>query len=491
MNSVFFYTIIGGFIAGIFIRSFVDLGVGFSALFLLLGVVLFVSERKMILFGILFFSVGTGMVRFDSSDREGPQTVLDPFLHAPVVLEGVIRNEPDERETNTRFTVRVEKVGSDVLRNRSNILVIAPREPRYRYGDRLRFEGDIKRPENFLDDVTQREVPYRSYLSKDGIYYETFQPRIELVNRGEGNFVAEQLFAFKRRFIENLNTAIPQPQASLLAGLVVGAKQSLGKKLLDDFRTVGVIHIVVLSGYNITIIAYFIEWLFSRLRKNLRMIVASLGIILFAVMVGAGATVVRASVMALFVILATSTGRTYQVTRALIIAGTLMILQNPKILVFDVSFQLSFLSTLALIFLSPIIEQRLLFVTEKWKIREVLTATVSTQLFVLPFLLYKMGQVSLVSLPVNLLILFFIPVTMLFGFLTGIAGFLSVGLSLPFAYLAYFLLSYELKVVEIFSALPFASVSVIHIPVFLVVFAYIGYALLFRRFREKKELARA
>src|SRR3989338_10307312 len=161
-----------------------------------------------------------------------------------------------------------------------------------------------------------------------------FRPRVALLSGGQGSWFVEKLFAFKESFIANISRLIPEPHAALLGGLVVGAKQSLGKKLLDDFRTVGVIHIVVLSGYNITIIAYFIEWLFSRLRKNLRLTLASLGIILFAIMVGASATVVRATIMALLALMARSIGRTYMVTRALLIAGSLMLLHNPKILVF-------------------------------------------------------------------------------------------------------------------------------------------------------------
>lgn len=486
-----FYTATTGFVAGIFFRSFVDLGTGFSALVALLGGVLFLYRRfillssqeregERILFAlaaVFLLAAGTGMLRYDAADRAAHKVAFREYIGQTVSLEGIVADDPDERELVTRLNVAIGE---------ENILVTAQTEPKYAYGDLLLLRGKVERPRNFADATTLREVDYRSFLAKDGIYYEMFLPEIEVIAHGEGNRVIEELFAFKRSFIESVNRIIPEPHAALLVGLVVGAKQSLGKKLLDDFRTTGVIHIVVLSGYNITIIAYFIERLLSRLRKNIRLAAASLAMILFALMVGASATVVRATIMALLVILARGTGRAYAVTRALLIAGFFMLLHNPKILVFDVSFQLSFLATVGLIYFSPLIERRVLWVTKKWKMREITAATVATQLFVLPFLLYKTGTLSLVSLPVNLLILAAIPFTMLFGFLAGIAGFVASALAAPFAFASYALLAYELKVVELFAGVSFAAISVPYFPLWLVIFWYAVYAALFFLWQRKQ-----
>ena len=392
------------------------------------------------------------------------------------MLEGVIADEPDVREAVTRLILKTEH---------TKVLLTVSHEPQFLYGDKVKVEGKLERPKNFEDEKTLREVDYISHLAKDGIYYQMFRPKLTLVAHGEGNPVVEKLFAFKNAFIRNVGNLIPEPHASLLGGLVVGAKQSLGKELLDDFRTVGVIHIVVLSGYNITIIARFIEWLFSRLKKNLRLTIAAGAMMLFAVMVGASATVIRATVMALLVLLAHGTGRLYAITRALLVAGVIMLLHNPKILVFDISFQLSFLATVGLIYISPIIEPKVKWITERWWLREITVATIATQLFVLPFLLYKTGILSLVSLPVNLLILAAIPLTMLFGFLAGIAAFASTLLALPFAYIAYGFLAYELRVVDWFARLPFAAVALASFPLWLAVLCYAGYGVIIWRMRPQ------
>ena len=172
-------------------------------------------------------------------------------------------------------------------------------------------------------------------------------------------------------------------------------------------------------------------------------------------------------------------------TRVFFIAGFFMLLHNPKILVFDVSFQLSFLATVGLIYFSPLIEPKVKWVTEKWKLREIVVATISTQIFVLPFLLYKTGLFSVVSLPVNLLILTAIPATMLLGFLAGTSAFVSAALATPFAWGAYTLLAYELGVVEWFARLPFASITLAAFPSWLAILVYLFYFVIYLRLRPR------
>ncbi len=486
-----FYCVVAGFVGGVLVRSFVDWGVAFPLFVLFLGTLFFLlpfskgevsSQRDggVLLCAALFiFAVVLGMFRYDLSDRKGPQTALDAFVGQRVTLDARVVAEPDLREKVARLVVATEG---------TKVLVTAGKEPPYAYGDRLSITGKIERPGNFTDETTLREVDYRQYLAKDGIYYEMFLPRVEVLARGEGNWLIVRLLAFKNAFIRNINALIPEPHAALLGGLVVGAKQSLGKKLLDDFRTVGIIHIVVLSGYNITIIARFIERMCAALSRNKRLVLAASTMALFALMVGAGATVVRATIMALIALLARGTGRLYAVTRALLVAGVIMLLHNPHILVFDTSFQLSFLATVGLIYLSPLLEPRVQWVTKQWGLREIVVATLATQLFVLPFLLYKTGALSLVSLPVNLLVLAAVPATMLFGFLAGMFGFVWSALALPFAWVAYALLAYELAVVEWFARMPFAAVVLASFPLWLVVLWYAGYGVVIWRMRSQSFL---
>ena len=504
-----FYLSILSFIAGVSFCSIKDFGIYFGVFWLflavVLGLIIWLSGREadvsrhILVLPILILFFGLGLLRCSLSNANQSDYLLSNLVNSEQSLVGVVVDEPDQRENTTKLTLTIKEIqtsggptlptgqaGSISLGDRVKILLTVPHYPEFEYGDEISFSGLLERPENFLTE-SGREFDYIKYLAKDEIFYQMFYPKTELLAQAQGNFIKGKLFALKKSFLEKVRETIPEPEVSLLGGLLIGTKQSLGQKLQDDFRRVGLIHIVVLSGYNVTIIAEFIMGMLSFLPKMIGTSLGALSIVLFAIMVGGSATIVRASLMALLVILAKVTGRVSDMTRALFLAGFVMVLHNPQIVVFDPSFQLSFMATLGLIFLSPKISSFFKFIPEKFYLRETISATISTQILVLPLLLYMMGELSVVAVFVNLLVLMFIPLTMLFGFLTGIFSYVSVWLALPFSYLTYFLLAYELKIVEFFAGLPFATVKVNFFPFYLMVAIYAVYFLLLKIHVKRSE----
>lgn len=477
-NKVLIFATIG-FVVGVFIESILGFGFAFGGAILFLSVGLFLVSRinnefsDGIFTAIFLLAVAIGIFRVAFSVPNN--FPLDPYTGQKVTLEGVIYEEPDTRESYVNLKVQTEYLilSSGKIEMKTKALVRAPLFPRFSYGDKIIITGTITKPEKFQNG-NGGEFDYPSYLAKDNVYYIVDRSSAKLISSGNGNWLKSALFKLKDKFIETISRTIPEPESSFMSGLVVGGKQSMGKEWLDRFQKAGVMHIVVLSGYNITIVAESVIKFFGlAFSQYLSMSLGAIAIILFAIMTGGSATVVRATIMALIVILSRATGRQYVVSRALIIAGVLMVIQNPAIVAFDPSFQLSFMATIALIYFSPIIERRLHFLPERFKIKEVFVSTVSTQLFVLPLLLHMTGQFSIVGLAVNLLILGFIPFTMLFGFLSGILGFISIIVSLPFAYGAYGLLLYELSVIKFFAELPFAAISLPALSGFSVIVIYI------------------
>ena len=405
-----------GFSGGVFARSFYDFGWNFALLFIFLGLMLagifvFTKFQKFVLFASLFFlAFGLGMFRYEIKDA--PSAEFGKQIGLKITATGVIVDEPDEKENYTRLVMETDK-------GKEKILVVSRRYPVFHYGDRVELNGKLEKPEKISD------FDWPAYLAKDDIYFEMFYPQIKKLDGIGGSWLKRQFFSVKEKFIGNLSSLIPEPDAGYLAGLTIGGKQAMSKDLQEEFKRAGIIHVVVLSGYNVTIVASVIMQILRGLPLFVGMGFGILGILFFALMTGASATVVRASIMAGLALLARATGRVYQMTIALLAAGIFMILQNPKILRFDASFQLSFLATLALIYVSPHVGNKLNFVPKKFQLREIVTSTISTQIFVLPFFLYKMGMFSVVSLPVNLLVLIFVPITMFFGFLAGGIGFIS------------------------------------------------------------------
>lgn len=393
------------------------------------------------------------------------RVVLSPLHQAPdadvcvrqeISGLGTIVGDPERRENGQILIVRAHICGEDLL-----VRMKAKLYPRFTYDDMVSFSGKLTRPANFSSD-NGRTFDYQGYLAKDGIYYEMKSAAVSLASTtGEGGAdLNSVLYGLKRRFVGNLERALGEPHAALAAGLVVGEKSALGKDLLEDFRVAGLIHIVVLSGFNITIVAVAFRRMLSFLPRVWGIAIGALGIALFGILAGGGATVVRSCFMAVVALGADLIRRDYDVMRALGFAALLMLIENPLILLDDPSFQLSFLATLGLILLAAPIENRLSFLPERFGLRGTVATSFATQIFVSPFILYMMGQISVIGVVVNILVLPFIPLTMLAVFLTGVLGFIWEPLSLVAGWAIHALLSYELFMVVNFARVPYAALNI-------------------------------
>jgi competence protein ComEC len=472
MRDRIFYSICFGFILGVLLRSFLFFNFYFIALLSMISLALFlfftlVSKNKWgIIVSIFVFALCLGIFRSHTIDVPAP-IVFESQAGKEASFSGKIIDEPDIRENNQKLTIET-KIGQE----KTKILATTNFGENFKYGDQVNFSGTLEKPENFITDQG-KNFDYINYLKKDGILYVMSYPKIEVVSSGHGNPIKSALFFAKGKFLEKMNLAISHPESLLMGGLILGERASFSDEMRQKFIDTGTIHIVALSGYNVTIVSEWIMKLFAFLPPMLSFGAGILGILLFVVMAGGQSTAIRAGVMASLALVARATGRNYDVARALILAGVLMIALNPFLLRFDVSFQLSFIATVAVIFLSPKFEKHFLWVTPKFGLRDVVTVTFSAYIFVLPFVLYKMGNLSMVALPANILILPFIPITMIFGFLTGFAGIISYILAVPVGYISYFFLHYELSVIDLFSRLPFASFSIPNFPLVLTILIYI------------------
>ncbi|MBP6925913.1 MAG: ComEC family competence protein [Candidatus Pacebacteria bacterium] len=456
----------------------------FGVTFLLcaLACSLFEDSKKIVWALVFIGAILLGMLRmgYVASRDMHSRAALEHFSGMRVTAIGIVDKNPDIRLDTQKIVVALESVttknSSEVLVQDTHILVSLNRYEKIDYGDRVQLEGVLTVPKNFVSD-TGREFDYENYLAKDNIFFQMFQPDITIVDTDNGNIITERMFRIKGALVAVVNRIFPQPAGALLSGELFGEKSALGGDLQTAFRRTGVIHIVVLSGFNISIVALFIIWLLQRfLHPRVALVCGIGGIILFALLVGGGATVVRASIMAILVIIARLIGRDYDVTRGLFIAGFFMILQNPKILVFDISFQLSFLATLSLIYIAPFVERKIGWVPTHMQLRETLVQTIAAQVFVLPLLLYSIGEFSVVAIMVNILVVPLVPMTMLFGFITALVGLVSPVLAMAPFVIAYLFLKLQLVFVDWFSSLSFAAMNVPPIPLgfVLVLYGFVG-----------------
>jgi competence protein ComEC len=410
-----------------------------------------VNTTSCIASAVAILFLGLGCLRSEMAAQQFDQSALSASLNEMVTVEGVVVREPDYREYSVHLYVETK----DDL-----VLVTADRLLNISYGDEVRATGTLEAPSSFTTDLG-RTFDYPNYLRARGVEYRIGFAEIEALRSGQGNPVIGWLLSAKETFVTSLDAMIPEPEVGLGKGLLLGIKSALGEDIETDFRRTGIIHIVVLSGYNVMLVVSFIMFCFSFfLPLRPRIVTGVLAITAFALIVGLSATVVRASIMAVLVLLAQALHRQYDVLRGLLVAGVIMVTINPYLLLYDIGFQLSFMATLGLIVIVPHFETNYVRHEGVFKLKDFFFATLATQIAVLPLLLYHIGEISLLAVVVNVLVLPIVPIAMFLTFLSGLFGLISGGLGLAVGFLAQLTLSCILVIAEVFGGLPFAAVAV-------------------------------
>lgn len=245
---------------------------------------------------------------------------------------------------------------------------------------------------------------------------------------------------------QRVSQLLPSPQAELLSGILLGNKKNLPGKLKLALRDSSTLHMVVVSGQNLTLLAALFMNLSGLLKRKLAILISIIAVIFYTLLTGAQVPVLRAAIMAILAFGAQISGRQKDGVYVLILTGGLMLLVNPKWLT-DLSFQLSFLATLGVIVVAPILEVKLNFLPQF--IKQDLAITIGAQIMVIPIIAQYFHQLSLVGIFANLMVGWTIPIIMILGTLMLIFGSI-------FALITNIFLTYFIYVVQFFASLPFA-----------------------------------
>ena len=229
---------------------------------------------------------------------------LDAVLGAASALEGGIVEDPEHRDTSTHLTIAADTLNGQTIDRAVRILVITASGSGFSYGDRISVRGKLEIPQPFETD-SGRTFDYRHYLLASHIEYAMTSRNIQRVARGQRNAFVALLYDAKHHLDAATERILPKPESALLEGLIVGEKQGLGDRLSAAFRAAGVIHIIVLSGYNVSVIIDWIGIALARFfSRQVAYAVSAVVIIAFTVMTGASETTIRAVIMAFLMMLA-------------------------------------------------------------------------------------------------------------------------------------------------------------------------------------------
>ena len=366
-----------------------------------------------------------------------------------------VTEPPDYRTRSTLAVLKIINFSVDgtTYPGGEKVMSMMPANTPMEYGDRLTLYA---RPETPFED---EDFSYREYLATKQIFTILSYPRIETRTPASGFLPGLWLYRFRAHLIEITAKIFPAPESGLITGIILGPRNNISDDLYNAFRNSGTSHIIAISGFNIAILAALISAICLRAFGHWKgAITALIAIALYAMLVGGGASVVRASIMGGLAIMAQQIGRKQAGLNTLALTAFVMLLFNPMLL-WDVGFQLSFFATLGLVwFASPfqeafknyaahyIPEEHLQRVAD-WT-GEYFLFTIAAQITTLPVLLYHFHQVPFALLIANPLVLPAQPPLMGFSAAAMAAGLIWLPLGRIVGLVAVPFTTYTIRIVE-------------------------------------------
>lgn len=479
-QSKFFLAGLVSFVLGVATASW--LKINRDDLIWLLGIlvglmiaVMLCQFKKWRVFIILVIFLFLGWVRFILSEPVSQPGNLRFYVGRLAYIKGQVVSEGGISGKYQRIYFQASGVkffsGDNYQTVKGKTIVYLDKYPRYSYGEELVLVCSLADPRELTSD---KKFSYAKYLNKEGVWSACFNAKIvEQISESRVSLY-KILLDLKNYFSQKINYFLPEPHSSFLRGLLYGDRATIPEALKDSFSRTGVTHIVAISGYNITIIIAGLlvvlrTFRFSRRRAFGIIIVA---VIFFVLLTGASASVVRAGLMGVVVLWGRQAGRSASAGRILILTAVLMLLINPRLLFFDTGFQLSFLSTIGLIYFSPILAKHLDFLPNWLGLKEIILTTLAAIVFTMPLVIYTFGRFSLVAPLANLLILPAVPLAMLVGFVSLLAAVIYLPLGQILGYGTWVVLSYIIKATEILASWKFSAVN-LSLPWWLLILFYL------------------
>lgn len=455
----------------------------------------FCDYRKLALISVLFMLLGA--ILYINMDRQVAGSFAG-WNEKSVELYGKV-DGIDYSEDKTTLTINLSRITSEdkkILSSGKVILYISESMENRKImpGNEISAKGKLSLPKGVRNPGG---FDYRKYLTSKKISATVFvySNDIKVARKGSPFSIKYTGYLLRNKIISEVNTFVPEKQAGLLNGMLIGYTDGLDEETIQEFRDAGLSHIMAVSGSNV---AFILAPLFFLLRKiglgkRITSVILIPVLILFIYVTGFSASVARAVIMAVIVLAGKFLYRDND-TITLISLSVLILLVNNPFLVHDAGFQLSYGATLGIILFYKSINKAILRLKVPKSIAALIGVTISAQIGVLPISIYNFNRVSIISLISNL---FVVPVTegiTIIGFLMVILGSIILPLGKILAASNILLLTFILKATEISAKIPYAAINLPTPSLFqiAVLYAFVLYFLSIRPIKRylsiKKEL---
>lgn len=379
-------------------------------------------------------------------------------------LDGYVASQPELKHNRLSFIFCVQNAQAGKLRfkSRGKILVKTNFPLNLNYADNLTLVGKLSRPYRYNPAASH----YQEYLKRADIHLLMTIDDLRQVIRRKGfggSYLQAGLFWLRLRLEQVIKRALPPLPASILLAMVLGQKRDLPWLVNEAMIRSGTVHILVVSGFNVSVVAFIFGLLFKILRipRRWRIILVMICLLTYCALTGASNPVVRATVMGIVFLLAYFFKRQPDIYNSLAFAALLILMVSPRQF-FDLGFQLSFISVWAIVYLYPGLKVLMRLEGCRNKIfkfiGEGFLVSLSAWLGSLWIIVYNFKIISPVTVIANILIVPLATLITLCGFILvgcglihpGLAGYLSA----PVAGLVNLLLSINTAIIKI----PFAYI---------------------------------
>jgi len=374
-----------------------------------------------------------------------------------VTVSGAVDDDPVERKANRRLTVRVDRVATADARMTRGLRVQATvyGATPVHYGDLVLLAGEIQPPPRF------DQFDYRAYLAEQGIAAVMPSARLVRVAAHPGEPLHAALFAFRHAVIDAIDRALPEPQAALVLGVVFGYRAALPASLQQHMIASGLIHIVVISGLKVSLLARIIHDALGRWLPRASPLLAVGVMAGYALLAGASAAALRAAAMGGLVVIAGRLRRDSHIVVSLALTAAVMLGLKPD-LARDVSFQLSFAGTIGIATLTDGIAARLRLLPGV--LRDPFAATLAAEAATWPLMLANFHQLSLVAPAANALVLPLLPAVMIAGGGGALLGIPAALIGWPVMQVAGLIASWFRIVIDGLGSSPVAAMVMPYFP---------------------------
>ncbi len=457
------------FITGILLCD--SIGISFFliliALCILFAILLFSKIKKIIVVVLVSLAFLTfGGVIFNIAENNYTNK-YDEFYGSKVIIDGYVDSEAEDSDGKIKFYIKTNNITNDKNHKKINgrLLVCiytsdSSVKKIYNYRSKVSIEGSIEKPKSATNPGGFNYERYLASIGVSGTVNLMGVSNINVIGTQSGGWLHKLGFKIKNSVLSIVEHCLDKNQAGLLSGMIIGYKYGLDENATNAFRTAGLTHIMVASGMNVAFIILPLAFLFKKMRiSNLISSISTILIlILFVFVTGFSASVVRAVLMGIMILLGKIIMRETDIYTSISAAALILLTINPYSL-FEIGFQLSFAATLSLVMFYPELNKVFNHKYIPGIVSDTLAATIAAQIGVVPITLYYFNTFSTISILSNLLVVPIVQIITIIGFIMVFLGAVNINLAVLVGYINNSFLSFVLFVTEYTSKIPYALIK--------------------------------